>query len=192
MHNVDEDLWGGRISLQFKMDEGRVVYGLISRGYKAGGVNSDPDLAPEDREFDTEFMWNVETGFKASWMQDKFRTQIALFYQERRDIQIKQSLVQPRVDSNASDFIDYLGNSAKGSNYGFELEFVWNASELVTLSGSLGRLQPEYNTPSSDYLNSREQAHAPSYQFDVGVGVRIADNWVWTCLLYTSPSPRDS
>ena len=180
MHNVDEDLWGGRISLQYKTDEGRVVYGLISRGYKAGGVNSDPDLAPEDREFDTEFMWNIETGFKASWMQDKFSTQIALFYQERRDIQIKQSLVQPRVDSNASDFIDYLGNSAKGSNYGLELEFVWSASDLVTLSGSLGRLQTKYNTPSSDYLNSREQAHAPSYQFDVGVGVRITDNWVWT------------
>ena len=41
-------------------------------------------------------------------------------------------------------------------------------------------IRDRYNTPSSDYLNSREQAHAPSYQFDVGVGVRITDNWVWT------------
>ena len=179
-HNVAEDLWGGKVSMQYKIDGGSLVYGLISRGYKAGGVNSDPDLAPEDREFDTEFMWNLETGLKRSWLQDKLNTQFALFYQERRDIQIKQSLIQPRVDSNASDFIDYLGNSAKGSNYGLELEFVWIASDVATLSGSLGLLKTEYDTPLSGSLNSREQAHAPSYQFDISVDVKMADNWKWS------------
>jgi len=179
-HNVAEDLWGGRVSLQYKIDGGSLVYGLISRGYKAGGVNSDPDLAPEEREFDTEFMWNLETGLKRSWLQDKLNTQFALFYQERKDIQIKQSLIQPRADSNASDFIDYLGNSAQGSNYGLELEFVWIATDVATLSGSLGLLRTEYDTPLSGSLNSREQAHAPSYQFDISVDVKMADNWVWT------------
>ena len=179
-HNVAEDLWGGRVSLQYKIDGGSLVYGLISRGYKAGGVNSDPDLAPEEREFDTEFMWNLETGLKRSWLQDKLNTQFALFYQERRDIQIKQSLIQPRADSNASNFIDYLGNSAQGSNYGLELEFVWIATDVATLSGSLGLLRTEYDTPLSGSLNSREQAHAPSYQFDISVDVKMADNWVWT------------
>ena len=179
-HNVDEDLWGGKVSLQYKMVGGSLVYGLISRGYKAGGVNSDPDLAPQDRDFNTEFMWNLEAGFKGSLLEDKLKAQFSLFHQKRRDIQIKQSLIQPRIDSNASDFIDYFGNSAKGSNYGVEFEFIWIASDLITLSGSLGRLQTEYETPLSDSLDSREQAHAPSYQFDIGVNVKLADNWEWT------------
>ncbi len=63
---------------------------------------------------------------------------------------------------------------------GLELEFVWIATDVATLSGSLGLLRTEYDTPLSGSLNSREQAHAPSYQFDISVDVKMADNWVWT------------
>ena len=84
-------------------------------------------------------------------------TQFALFYQERRDIQIKQSLIQPRADSNASDFIDYLGNSAQGSNYGLELEFVWrpSAMENLGIDGAFSWLDTELadGVSSVDVIN---------------------------------------
>ena len=60
-----------------------------------------PRLAAEDREFDTELMWNFEAGIKGRWLDDRLQTQVAAFYQKRDDIQIKQSLVQSRDDSNA-------------------------------------------------------------------------------------------
>ena len=69
VHNVDESLWGGRIALNYQLSDQTMVYGLISRGYKAGGVNSEPDLSAENREFDTEIMWNFEAGVKGrSWL----------------------------------------------------------------------------------------------------------------------------
>ena len=179
-HSVDEDLWGGRIALQYQLEKRAMVYGLVSRGYKAGGVNSDSSLPAQDREFDTELMWNIETGIKGSWLDETLTTQISAFYQQRKDIQIKQSLVQSRDDSNASDFTDYFGNSAEGSNYGMEVEFNWLGTDIVSIYGSVALLNTSYDTPLSMSLNSRDQAHAPAYQFALGTTLQVSENLVWT------------
>ena len=179
-HNTDEGLWGGRFAIQYMVSPTSMVYGLVSRGYKAGGVNSDPSLHPSEREFDTEFMWNIESGMKGRWMQESLSAQISLFYQKRKDIQIKQSLVQSRDDSNASDFIDYFGNSAKGSNYGLEIELNWMPTDRLSVYTSVGRLLTEYDTPLSLALDSREQAHAPSYQYVIGSRLQLSPKLLWT------------
>jgi outer membrane receptor protein involved in Fe transport len=175
-HSVDENLWGGRLALQYQVTANQMIYGLISRGYKAGGVNSDSSLAAEDREFDTELMWNFETGIKGRWLDDRLQTQVAAFYQKRDDIQIKQSLVQSRDDSNAMDFTDYFGNAASGANYGVEVEFNWLATESLTWFGSLGLLLADYDIPLSADLDSRQQAHAPDYQFALGGSYQVNDS----------------
>ncbi len=175
-HSVDENLWGGRLALQYQITANQMVYGLVSRGYKAGGVNSDSSLAAEDREFDTELMWNFETGIKGRWLDDRLQTQVAAFYQKRDDIQIKQSLVQSRDDSNAPDFTDYFGNAASGANYGVEVEFNWLATESLAWFGSLGLLSADYDIPLSIDLDSRQQAHAPDYQFALGGSYQVNDS----------------
>ena len=91
-HAVDENLYGGRIALNYQAADNTRIYGLISRGYKAGGVNSDPSLEAAAREFDTEQMWNLEAGIKGLWLDGALQMQISAFYQLRDDIQIKQSL----------------------------------------------------------------------------------------------------
>ena len=174
-HSVGESLWGGRLALQYQITADQMIYGLVSRGFKAGGVNSDPALVSEDREFDTELMWNFEAGLKGRWLEDRLQAQVAAFYQKRDDIQIKQSLVQSRVDSNAVDFTDYFGNAASGANYGIEVEFNWMASESLTWFGSLGLLSADYDIPKSEDLDSRQQAHAPDYQFALGGSHQISD-----------------
>ena len=179
-HSVDENLWAGRAALQYNFDANTMIYGLLSRGYKAGGVNSDSSLAAKDREFDTEVMWNLETGVKGSWLDQRLQVQLSLFYQQREDIQIKQSLVQSRDDSNASNFIDYFGNSAKGSNYGLELELNWMPTDDFMIFGSLGLLETDYDTPLSATLDSRDQAHAPNYQFIAGSSIQVTQNFSWT------------
>ena len=179
-HSVDENLWAGRAALQYNFDANTMIYGLLSRGYKAGGVNSDSSLAAKDREFDTEVMWNLETGVKGNWLDQRLQVQLSLFYQQREDIQIKQSLVQSRDDSNASNFIDYFGNSAKGSNYGLELELNWMPTDDFMIFGSLGLLETDYDTPLSATLDSRDQAHAPNYQFIAGSSIQVTQNFSWT------------
>ncbi len=103
-----------------------------------------------------------------------------MFYQLRDDIQIKQSLVQPIEDTNATSFTDYFGNAAQGSNFGAELEFNWLATDTMALFGSVGLLKTEYDTPLSETLDSREQAHAPSYQFALGASLQMTDTLALT------------
>ncbi len=174
-HSVDESLWGGRLALQYQITANQMIYGLVSRGYKAGGVNSDPAIASQDREFDTELMWNFEAGIKGRWLDDRLQAQVAAFYQKRDDIQIKQSLVQSRDDSNAVDFTDYFGNAASGSNAGVEVEFNWLATDSLVLFGTLGLLSADYDIPLSDDLNNRQQAQAPDYQFALGGSYQVND-----------------
>ena len=77
------------------MDAG-VLYALASRGYKAGGVNSDSAVPGEQRIFDTESMWNYELGVKTRLLEDRIDLRAAVFLQDRDDVQTDQALVLPR------------------------------------------------------------------------------------------------
>ena len=192
--NVDNDkgerLWGGRLGLEYHVADNTMIYGLVSRGYKAGGVNSDPALAASSRSFGTEYMWNFETGIKGDWLDGTLQAQLALFYQKRRKLQVKQALVEPIAGSDCPcSFTDFIDNAEKGVNYGAELEFTWLASDMIQFYGSLGLLRATFkdfesfshvdadptNGIAKD-LDGREQAHAPSYQFAAGVELSLTHN----------------
>ena len=166
---LSENLWGGKLALEYLLNDDTVVYSLISRGYKTGGVNSNPDLHESYREFDTEFMINYEIGTKSSLLDDRLHTQIALFYQTREDIQVSPHVIVPNSAAlTPGTFISYTDNAASGINYGLEAEFQWQTTDALKLSGSLGLLNTEFqnfvNADGKD-LDGRDQAHAPSYQF---------------------------
>ena len=187
-HDVSETLWGGRVALEVSLSDSTMVYGLVSRGYKAGGVNSNQLLDPGARVFDTEDMWNFESGIKGAWLEGNLRAQLALFYQKRDEMQVKQSLVDPIIGNSCPcTFTDYFANAANGSNYGLELELYWRAHEVIAIYGSLGLLETEFDDFLSFShvdadsgsgipvdLSGREQAHAPSYQFAIGIEFQIS------------------
>lgn len=167
-HDVAENLWGGKLAVNYAISDSITSYMVLSRGYKAGGINNNLSLALENRDFDTEYMWNLETGLSGTWYESRLRGRVSAFYQWRRDVQLKQSLVLPRDDSNSVEFIDYIGNSAEGVNYGLEVNLSLDLNDRFELFGSVGLLETEFRVPTSDLLNFREQAHAPSYQFMIG------------------------
>ncbi len=201
----DESFWGGKLALEYRTDSGALLYGLVSRGYKAGGYNSAlaskiPDLEqdgiyvpPENLVFAAETMWNYELGLKGSWFKDAMTLSAAVFYQDRDDMQVKQSVVIP-VDPTSPTcpcyFIDSLQNAAGGTHKGLEIEGNWQATENVNVFGSLGLLDTEYNNYLSyahadadldngmPYdLGGRAQAHAPETQYALGVQFFFAHNW---------------
>lgn len=193
----DETLWGTRISLQYQLNDNQMFYALLSRGYKAGGVNGEIISAAQNNamissdvfEFDTESMWNYELGFKGSWLDQRLQTQIAVFLQDRDDVQAKQSIFNP-IDFS---FNDYLSNAAGGQSLGLEVEFSFAASDSVLVYGAAGLLDAEFKdfTSSShvdardDFsgtvvavdLDGRDVAHAPNYQFLFGMEVSFNDYW---------------
>jgi len=192
---TDENLWGGRFALEYIAANGTFYYGLVSRGYKAGGFNLDGSIAAEQQEFDSETLVNYEVGLKQGYFDDTLQVQASLFYQDRENIQTKQSIVAS-IETNKvggtcpCSFTDFTANAASGSNSGIELELQWQASQRLELFATFGLLDTEFDTLLTfEHVNAdrdngipynlagREQAHAPSYQWVFGGAFAINPKW---------------
>lgn len=170
-----ETLWGGRVALEYMLNDDTIAYGLISRGYKAGGFNANGTLPAELRTYDTEYMWNYELGLKGDWLDSRLQGQLAFFYQQREDVQIKGSRLVSRSDGS-TEFIDYTDNSAKGRNYGVELEGRFQVTDQLTAFGGVGLLNTELDESGASY-DGRDQAHAPNYQLMLGALYQHGAGW---------------
>ena len=176
----DDTMVGGKLVLSYQHDDDSLFYGSINRGYKAGGVNTDGSLPNQLRAFDPEFVINYELGYKVSLLDNQAYIRAAVFYMNRADIQVKTSLTDVRDDLSVA-FIPYLGNAAKGVNKGVEIDSAWQVNDNIELYGSLGFLDTSLN----DFINAqgvnlsgREQAHAPNYQFNLGVNYYLSEQWL--------------
>jgi len=173
-----DDLLGGRLQLEWLLDEG-MLYGGVSRGYKAGGFNTDGSLDADLREFEPEVLWNAELGWKRRWWSGRLSTQASVFYMWRDDVQINTSIVRERPDGS-SEFIDFTGNGAQGTNVGIELQIEAALSDNVSVFASLGLLDTEFDdyvNGEGDDLSGRAQAQAPRYQFYVGAEYWLQPRW---------------
>ena len=170
---------GWRVSVDHLLDDARMLYATVARGYKAGGFNTDGTLDADLRQYEPETLTNIEIGLKASLVGDKLTTRLTLFHMSRDDVQIASSTTRVR-DDGSTEFIDYIGNAAQGSNSGIEAEIVYTPTRAVELSASLGVLDSEYEefvNAAGENLDGREQAHAPGYQFAVSVAYAFSDAW---------------
>ncbi|MCX4187266.1 TonB-dependent receptor [Methylophaga sp. OBS4] len=174
----DEWLFGGKLGLNYQVTDDHLAFTTLSRGYKSGGVNNDARLAPGQREFDTEYLWNLEAGLKSSWLNGDLITNIVAFYALRKDAQVKSSIdIGPQ-------FIDFIDNAAKGKNIGIEADMDWllnNEWRMFAAVGLLHATFDEFDNPDLEAegvdLSGRRQAHAPAYNFNLGAEYYFAPNW---------------
>ncbi len=169
-----EMLFGGKVGIEYQTNIDHLLYSTLSRGYKSGGVNNANGIEPQFREFDTEYLWNLELGAKSAWLDGDLLTNVALFYGIRKDAQVKNS------KQEGFSFIDYQQNAAKGTNAGIEFDADWLINDKWRAFASLGLLYTTFN----DYevrdnldVTGRKQAHAPAYQFSLGADYYLTTNW---------------
>lgn len=175
----DETLFGGKLGLNYHLNNDQMIYTSLSRGYKAGGVNTDGSLPSSARDFDTEYLWNLEVGIKSLWLDGSLKTNLAVFYAKRKEQQVKSSFLTVRPDLS-TEFVDYLTNAAKGKNIGLEAEVDWLVNENWRLFANVGLLRAtfdDYNDPDGIDVSGRRLAHAPNYQFAVGTEIYVGQNW---------------
>lgn len=173
----EDTLWGGELALSKQFEDGSLAYASVARGYKAGGFNTDGTLDASLREYGDERSLSLELGLKGALFGGTGSYRVALFHMRRSDIQIASSITLPREDGSA-EFVDFIGNAAKGRNSGAEVEFEQPLGDSVQLFGSLGLLRTEYRNfvnAAGERLDGRDQAQAPRYQFNLGVAWQLAE-----------------
>ena len=180
--DTDETLVGGKLGLNYQESANRLYYVSLSKGYKPGGVNADNSLSPEDKEYQTENLWNLEAGLNSSHLDNKLTSRLNIFYGKRKDQQVKSSVVITR-DDDSTEFIDYLSNAAEGHYYGLESELHYYPNESLHLYSSIGLLQAEFdeyiNPDSGLDMEGRAPAQSPEYQYNIGFDYTFAGAWIF-------------
>ncbi len=156
-------MFGGQVSLRTDLTSSVNAYTTLSRGYKAGGFNLGN--VPEDAQsFDPEYLWNIESGLKASLPEGRGYADIAVFYQRRRDQQVRTGRQLDPTNPNTYTFV--TTNLPRGYTTGVEASLQYQLLRSVSVGGSLGLLRSRSGPGVDDEGNavaSRAQAHAPSY-----------------------------
>lgn len=171
---------GGKLVLTYQYDNDTLIYGSINRGYKAGGANTHGSLRSALRAFSPEYLVNFELGYKVSLFDDRAYLRTAIFYMDRKDVQVKIN-TEVVHDDASTEFIGFIDNAATGSNHGLEIEGAWQLTPSLELYGALGLLQTKFSgllDEDGKVVPDRDQAHAPSYQFNLGLNYYPSDNWL--------------
>ena len=153
-----------RATLSYKAADNVNVYGLVSKGTKPGGFNTDiyrADLTEASRDallarglqtFEEEKAWNYEVGVKSDWLDRTFRVNANLYQISWDNQQLTET--GTAIRKNGSLFsTSYTTNVGESRIRGFELETQWLFAE-----GWLASLN--YSYTDAEILNFINQNQA--------------------------------
>ena len=176
--NLSNDMFGGKVSVSYLMENIGNAYLSYAKGYKQGGFNVGLGLLgqvdPNELEYDPEYLTNYELGINSK-ISDFTDLSFNIFYSQREDQQV---LISTQVDPNDPNTFVYLTqNAAEGLNYGFEGSIDTQLNNALSLFLNLGYLETEIkNWASRPDIEGREQAHAPKYSFSAGAEYYFQEN----------------
>ncbi len=193
--DIADDLIGGKLSLQYSLDDNLMIYGALSRGYKTGGLNTDAygkalvsgddatvALLSQQLTYEGEALLNYEFGLKSRHLDDSLSLNLTAFYMDRQDMQAKLAL-----EISTGNWTSYRDNIEGSDNYGLELEADWQLSEQLRFFAALGLLETRLGDLIVLDLNDvpldqtgRDQAHAPAYQFNLGAAYNFMEHYSLT------------
>lgn len=146
-----------RVLLQFEPNEETLLYFNYSEGNLPGGFNDEVGeldaaqlaefqaLVPGvSTSFDEETLTNFELGWKQTVLEGRMAFNLAAFYMERTDqIFSGFEIVSDPTQVNGVRTVAFTANGASTDILGAELDGTWNATESLTLQGSLAYVNAE-------------------------------------------------
>lgn len=160
-----------RFTLDYTPAENILLYTSVAKGIKPPTYNTTDLAAPELNRVGREKLWSYEVGAKTSWLDEMLLFNVALYYNDYRDQQIRVQF----EGAPPTTFIPRSGttNAAKSRIRGTEIELVWMPMEQLTLSASHAWTQGDfldYNLsviqPDPTVLASSEKVKAGNPEAD--------------------------
>ena len=106
-----------RVTLDYRLNDSILLYGVYSQGVKPGGFNAD-GVPSGNPTFDQEESDNYELGIKSQWWDNRLQTNLALFFIDADDIQLTTPI--PPIGGGALTSI--VTNQGSGEVFGVELD----------------------------------------------------------------------
>ena len=142
---IDEDTWNDwspMVSLDYQIDDDRMIYARISRGFKSGGFNGRANSAAERRAYDPEIATTYEIGAKTSWFDRSLRLNLTAFINEYEDFQARVSSLELVLGVPTPQLSVF--NAGKLEIFGVEFEGQWTPVQGLLLDSQIGYLNADY------------------------------------------------
>ncbi|MBA4766597.1 MAG: TonB-dependent receptor [Porphyrobacter sp.] len=172
------DAFTPRGSLSYKASDDVLLYVSASRGFKSGGFDGRASTDFAFQPFRPEFVWSYEGGAKTSWLDGRLTLNGSVFYNDYTDVQVTSFGSDPVTGV----FVSLFTNAASASAWGAELELLAQPTEGLTITGSLGLLDANYD--SFDILvggavtdvSDRRVVNAPDFNASLGATYSVPLN----------------
>ncbi len=111
-----------KLSLSWRPAEDLMLFGLISRGFRVGGIqptasNLSSDIPPV---FKSDTIWNYEAGLRKSWLARSLFTDVTVYFESWDDALLSQ------LDANNPNPVAYYYDNVAGAeSSGLELSLQW-------------------------------------------------------------------
>ncbi|MBN8431324.1 TonB-dependent receptor [Microbulbifer salipaludis] len=131
----DDILWKGAV--EFDLNDDQMVYGQVSTGYRAGGINFVREGVPLTYDPETVKAWEI--GYKSAWFDNALVFNAAAYLNQYRNMQAQSFVV---LNGTASEFTE---NGGSLDSTGLELEATWIPAENWRISASAAFMNAEFD-----------------------------------------------
>ncbi|MDH3510665.1 MAG: TonB-dependent receptor [Gammaproteobacteria bacterium] len=164
-----------KAALKFQINDASMVYGLYSRGYRAGGFNGRVDsIETATVPYDPETVDNFELGYRSEWLDRRVIFNATAFYMDYKD---KQEEIQQPSATSGTGQVTRVVNASTATISGAEFELNWLATDSLMIRANLGLLDAEYDdfivdlgtpgNPNPTDFSSLEFRRAPEITFSL-------------------------
>lgn len=167
-----------KFGLKYQLSDDTNIYTTYSSSFKSGGFNgrlSDGQLDP----YDEETLGSLELGLKTMLLDDRLRTNLAIFHNRYKDLQVSSF----EAGEGGASLLPVFTNAGEAKMQGLELEVTALLSENLTLNGNVGFLDAKYTeyfagsdsemNTSVDVSGDREMVNAPKWDALIGLSYSI-------------------
>ncbi|MBC2667590.1 TonB-dependent receptor [Novosphingobium piscinae] len=166
-----------RVAADYRVSPELMLYGQISTGYRAGGVNPRPFFPSQVRAFTPETITAYEVGFKSDLWDRRLRFNVSAFFNDYKNI-ILTVFNCPRADGTQG--VPCLQPTNVGSAHvkGIEVETLIRPVSNFTIDGSFSYLDFQYTTLGSTVTGvtlGMISPFTPKWKWSLGAQYDIAN-----------------
>ena len=163
-----------KVSIDYKLTDDVLLYGLFARGFKSGGYNIRASVLPNSQlPYNDEQVDSLEVGSKMAFLDQRMYLNLAYFHNKYKDIQL--SVFTSCTVGTVVTFCGDFTNAGKGTVDGLELELQYRPTEHWYVSGNLAKLNAKYDQymfKGFNIANQQQFTNAPDFSGAVNLEYR--------------------
>ncbi len=154
------------------------AYALVSRGFKSGGFDGQPNNIPGLDPISSEYVWNYEGGLKGTVAEGRVYFEVAAFQMDYTDLQATTTRI---LSTTPLTTATVLQNAAAARSRGVEATVSAKLGQGFSFNGTLSHLNTritDSNTRTTIAIGN-QLGNAPHWSYSAGLGYETALSADW-------------